>query len=106
MACIIGVRFREAGKVYYFDPNGENVQKGQHVIVETVRGVECGNVVMSNRTIADEDLPEPLKSIIRVANDDDMKRVEENEEKEKKAFEICNQKIKQHELEMKLVNVK
>ncbi len=105
MACIIGVRFREAGKVYYFDPNGENVQKGQHVIVETVRGVECGNVVMSNRTIADEDLPEPLKSIIRVANDDDMKRVEENEEKEKKAFEICNQKIKQHELEMKLVNV-
>ena len=94
MACIIGVRFREAGKVYYFDPNGADLQKGNHVIVETVRGVECGEVVMSNKTIADKDLPEPLKRIIRVATDEDMKIVKENEEKEKKAFEICNEKIK------------
>ena len=105
MACIIGVRFREAGKVYYFDPNGADLQKGNHVIVETVRGVECGEVVMSNKTIADKDLPEPLKRIIRVATDEDMKIVKENEEKEKKAFEICNEKIKLHSLEMKLVNV-
>jgi len=105
MACIIGVRFREAGKVYYLDPNGADLQKGNHVIVETVRGVECGEVVMSNKTIADKDLPEPLKRIIRVATDEDMKIVKENEEKEKKAFEICNEKIKLHSLEMKLVNV-
>lgn len=105
MACIIGVRFREAGKVYYFDPNGEDVQKGNHVIVETVRGMECGEVVMSNKTMEDKDLPEPLKSIIRVATDEDMKTVEENEEKERKAFEICSEKIKLHNLEMKLVNV-
>ena len=105
MACIIGVRFREAGKVYYFDPNGADLQKGNHVIVETVRGVECGEVVMSNKTIADKDLPEPLKRIIRVATDEDMKIVKENEEKEKKAFETCNEKIKLHSLEMKLVNV-
>ena len=105
MACIIGVRFREAGKVYYFDPNGADLQKGNHVIVETVRGAECGEVVMSNKTIADKDLPEPLKRIIRVATDEDMKIVKENEEKEKKAFEICNEKIKLHSLEMKLVNV-
>ena len=105
MACIIGVRFREAGKVYYFDPNGADLQKGNHVIVETVRGVECGEVVMSNKTIADKDLPEPLKRIIRVATDEDMKIVKENEEKERKAFEICSEKIKLHNLEMKLVNV-
>ena len=105
MACIIGVRFREAGKVYYFDPNGADLQKGNHVIVETVRGVECGEVVMSNKTMEDKDLPEPLKSIIRVATDEDMKTVEENEEKERKAFEICSEKIKLHNLEMKLVNV-
>ena len=81
------------------------MQKGSHVIVETVRGMECGEVVMSNKTMEDKDLPEPLKSIIRVATDEDMKTVEENEEKERKAFEICSEKIKLHNLEMKLVNV-
>ena len=105
MAYIIGVRFREAGTVYYFDPKGENIEKGQHVIVETVKGIECGEVVMPNRLLPDDEIPQPLRSIIRVANEDDLKKAEENKEKERKAFEICEQKIKQHKLEMKLINV-
>jgi len=105
MAYIIGVRFGEAGKVYYFDPKGEQIEKGKYVIVETMKGMECGEVVMSNRFIADDDIPKPLSGIIRIANENDMRIVEENREKEKKAFEICSQKIRQHELEMKLVNV-
>ena len=105
MAYIIGVRFREAGTVYYFDPKGENIEKGQHVIVETIKGIECGEVVMPNRLLPDDEIPQPLRSIIRVANEDDLKKAEENKEKERKAFEICEQKIKQHKLEMKLINV-
>ena len=105
MACIIGVRFRDVGKIYYFDPNGENFKNGNHVIVETSRGVECGEVAMANRDIDDNDISYPLKKIIRVATDDDLKKVAENREKEKKAFDICVKKIEQHNLKMKLVNV-
>ncbi len=105
MAFIIGVRFRDVGKIYYFDPDGRDLEKGQHVIVETVRGIECGEVAMPNRLIADDDIPQPLKKIIRVADGNDMKIVADNKEKEKKAFDICVQKIKAHKLKMKLINV-
>lgn len=105
MSFIIGVRFRDVGKIYYFDPAGHNLSKGQHVIVETSRGVECGEVVMANRLIADDDIPQPLKKLIKVADENDLKIVAENKEKEKKAFEICTQKIKAHNLKMKLINV-
>ena len=105
MGYIIGVRFRDAGKIYYFDPKGENIEKGKYVIVETMKGVECGEVVMSNRLLPDDEIPQPLKGIIRIATEKDMKTVADNREKEKKAFDICRQKIKLHDLEMKLVNV-
>ena len=105
MGYIIGVRFRDAGKIYYFDPKGENIEKGKYVIVETMKGVECGEVVMSNRLLPDDEIPQPLKGIIRIATEKDMKTVADNREKEKKAFDICCQKIKLHDLEMKLVNV-
>lgn len=102
---IIGVRFKDVGKIYYFDPDGFELRKGDHVIVETSRGVECGEVTMENREIADENINYPLKKLIRVATEDDLKKVAENKEKEKKAFEICVQKIQAHKLKMKLVNV-
>ncbi len=105
MAYIIGVRFKEVGKVYYFDPDGQTLQKGDHVIVETARGVECGEVAFGNREIADDSINYPLKKLIRVATEDDMKRVAENRIKEKKAFTICEQKIRDHKLKMKLINV-
>ncbi len=105
MAFIIGVRFRDAGKIYYFDPDGKNLNKGQYVIVETSRGIECGEVAMDNRQIADDDISYPLKKLIRVANEEDLKKVADNKEKEKKAFEICSQKINEHKLKMKLINV-
>lgn len=105
MACVIGVRFKEVGKIYYFDPDGENLRIGDDVIVETSRGIECGKVAMANREMPDQDVPTPLKKLLRKATDDDLKKVEENREKEKRAFGICEQKIKQHGLKMKLVNV-
>lgn len=101
---IIGVRFRDVGKIYYFDPAGQTVRKGERVIVETARGVECGETAMSNRTLS-EPLAQPLKPIIRIATPDDLKRVEENQEKERAAFDICIKKINDHHLEMKLVDV-
>lgn len=105
MAVIIGVRFRDVGKIYYFDPNGQELNKGDKVIVETSRGIECGEVAMANRIITDDDLTYPLKKLIRIATDDDIKRVKENKEKEKYAFDVCIQKINMHKLKMKLVNV-
>ena len=105
MAFVIGVRFRDVGKIYYFDPDGEELNKGDHVIVETSRGVECGEVAMANRLIPDEEIVNPLKKMIRKATPEDIVRVEENKEKEKKAFEICLQKISEHKLKMKLINV-
>ncbi len=105
MAYIIGVRFKDVGKIYYFDPDGHNLKKGDHIIVETSRGVECGEVAMSNRNIADEDISYPLKKLIREATDEDLQKVADNKEKEKKAFDICVEKIKLHKLKMKLVDV-
>ena len=105
MAEIIGVKFKEVGKTYYFDPSGLSVNKGQHVIVETVRGIECGECAVANKEVEDEILVKPLKSIIRIATDEDLKNVENNKIKEKKAFGICQEKIAQFGLDMDLVDV-
>ncbi|MBQ4068000.1 MAG: stage 0 sporulation family protein [Lachnospiraceae bacterium] len=101
---IIGVRFRNAGKIYFFDPAGEKIEKGEHVIVETARGVEYGMVVLGNKFVEEEKVIQPLKPVIRKATPEDDKKEEENKEKEKKAFEICLEKIQKHGLEMKLID--
>lgn len=105
MAEIVGVRFKEVGKVYYFDPDGVSLKKGDRVIVETARGIECGEVAMDNRIVDDEEIVHPLKMIIREATAEDLKTVEENKRKEKEAFDICLKKIANHGLEMHLVDV-
>ena len=105
MAEIIGVRFRNTKKVYYFDPAGKKVNEGQYVIVETVRGVECGECAVANKEVSEEILVKPLKSIIRVANAEDLSNMEKNLRKEEKAFAICEEKIKQFGLDMHLLDV-
>ncbi len=105
MATVIGVRFKNVGKMYYFDPGSAQLKKGDRVIVETARGVECGEVTMENREIADENIVQPLKKLIRLATKEDLARVEENRKREKSAFDICCKKIAAHKLEMKLVDV-
>ena len=105
MTRIIGVRFRRAGKVYYFDPGELDIKKGDNVIVETARGVEYGNVVCGVCDIEDEKVVQPLKPVIRIATPEDDAASVENREKEKEAFKICLEKIKQFELDMKLIDV-
>ena len=105
MSEIIGVRFKNIGKIYYFDPQGHQLPVGTQVIVETVRGVECGEVALCNREVDPESLVSPLKPIIRVATEQDLQTLKDNREKEKKAFDICLKKIEDHKLEMKLVDV-
>ena len=105
MAEVIGVRFKNVGKVYYFDPDGNTLKQGNMVIVETARGIECGEIAMENRQISDEGIVQPLKKLIRVATKDDLKKMEENAAKEKSAFTVCLKKIAAHKLEMKLVDV-
>lgn len=105
MAEVIGVRFKEVGKVYYFDPLDNKLNRGDMVIVETARGLECGEVATPNRTIDENELAHPLKPLIRIANKSDLNRLAENKEKERAAYKICEQKIANHKLEMKLVNV-
>lgn len=104
MIKVIGVRFRQAGKVYYFDPQELVIEKGQHVIVETARGVEYGDVVMGNREVPDDKVVLPLKPVIRVTTPEDDDKEIANRKKEKEAFEICLEKIKKHELDMKLID--
>ncbi len=105
MTEVIGVRFKNVGKIYYFDPDSTPLETGDYVIVETARGVECGQVAMANREIDDKEIVHPLKKMIRKATDEDIARLKENKEKEKKAFELCEEKIAQHNLDMKLVDV-
>lgn len=105
MANIIGVRFKRAGKIYFFDPDGKQIERGEHVIVETSMGMEYGEVVIANRQLPQEKIVTPLKKIIRVANKDDAKKNEENKKQEKEAFKVCEKKIKEHGLEMKLLDV-
>ena len=104
MAEVIGVRFKEVGKVYYFDPLDNKLNKGDMVIVETARGLECGEVATPNKTIDETELAHPLKPLIRIANEADLNHLAENKLKEKEAYRICEQKIANHKLEMKLVN--
>lgn len=103
MKIVIGVSFRQAGKVYYFDPGDEQIERGQHVIVETAKGVEYGTVVLPNREMAEEKIVAPLKKIIRVATQKDEETDLENRAKEKEAYGICQEKIRNHGLEMKLI---
>lgn len=105
MAEVVGVRFKEVGKVYYFDPDGKQFKKGDRAIVETARGIECGEVAMDNREVPEKDIVSPLKTVIRAATENDLKIVEENHLKEEKAFKICEEKIAAHKLDMKLVEV-
>lgn len=102
---IIGVRFNSAGKAYYFDPCGMKLSVGTMVIVETARGVEMGKVSIPNRQVSSDELKSPLKKIIRVATDEDKKQLEENTVKEKEAFKTANELIKEHKLDMKLIDV-
>ena len=105
MANIIGVRFKKVGKIYFFDPDGKNIEKGNFVIVETSMGKEYGEVVIANRNIPEEKLVKPLKKIIRVATTKDKKQHEENKQKEKEALKICEEKVKEHGLDMILTDV-
>ena len=104
MTKVIGVRFRTAGKIYYFGPKDIEFRRGDHVIVETARGVEYGTVVLPNMEVADEKINQPLKNVIRKATGDDDEREKRNREKEKDAYKICLEKIHKHGLEMKLIN--
>lgn len=105
MTEVIGVRFKKVGKIYYFDPNGVQLPLGEKVIVETARGIECGEIAIPNRMVNDDTVVKPLKTVIRVATDEDRQRVAENAEKEIKAFKLCSEKIAKHKLDMKLIEV-
>ena len=103
MKIILGVSFRQAGKVYFFDPGDQQIERGEHVIVVTAKGVEYGTVVVPNREMAEEKIVAPLKKIIRVATPKDEDIELKNREKEKDAYKICLEKIAKHRLEMKLI---
>ncbi|MCC8045792.1 MAG: stage 0 sporulation family protein [Clostridiales bacterium] len=104
MVKIIGVRFRDAGKVYYFDPKSFEISAGGHVIVETSRGVEYGTAVGGVREVADDKVVQPLKEVIRIATEEDDARAQRNREREKEAMRLCREKIQKHGLEMKLID--
>ena len=104
MTKVIGVRFRTAGKIYYFDPVKFQVGRGDHVIVETARGVEFGTVVSAVREVEDDKVVQPLKPVLRVASPRDEEQEQNNKRKEKEAFKICLEKIRKHKLEMKLID--
>lgn len=105
MTKVIGVRFRNAGKIYYFSPGEFDMKAGDKVIVETARGLEFGHVVLGTRSIEDEKVIQPLKMVIRMATKEDKEREEMNRKKEKDAYRICAEKIRKHELDMKLIDV-
>jgi len=101
---IIGVRFRSAGRIYYFDPRGADIKNGDSVIVETARGVECGEVAIANKKIKEEEFTQTLKPVIRIATDKDLEQVRQNNEREVNALDICAKKIREHKLDMKLIS--
>ena len=105
MAIVVGVRFKDVGKVYYFEPNEESFTMGDKVIVETVRGVECGEIAIEPKEIPESEIVKPLKKILRKATEADKRKLEENIKKEAEALTICEQKIEKHGLNMKLVDV-
>lgn len=102
---IVGVRFKNVGKVYYFKPGNIEVKIGDKVIVETVKGLECGTVALGKKEVKNTQITQPLKNIIRIANENDIKKLAENKKKEKEAFNKCLKKIEKHKLDMKLIDV-
>lgn len=102
---VVGVRFKKAGKIYYFDPGELDVGKNSYVIVETVRGVEFGKVVVEKKQVGENDVVLPLKKVIRIADQKDRLTVEENKSSAQEAYDVCCDKINQHQLDMKLVDV-
>jgi len=102
---IIGLRFKPAGKIYYFDPNGRKIRRGTGIIVETIRGMEYGVCEIANKTVEEDQAFMPVRKIIRIANDKDLETLEKNKEREKEAFGICLEKIREHGLGMKLIDV-
>src|SRR5690625_4124757 len=105
MIDVIGVRFKKAGKIYYFDPADKNPKLDDYVIVETVRGIEFGKVVIADKRVDEEDVVLPLKKVMRIADEEDKRTVLDNDTYAKKAFSICDEKIVQHKLDMNLVDV-
>lgn len=105
MVTVVGVRFKKAGKIYYFDPDDIDIKKEDHVIVETVRGIEFGHVIVGPKEVTEEEIISPLKKVLRVANEEDYLIHERNQEKAKEAFSICEKKIEEHGLTMKLIDV-
>ena len=104
MIKVIGVRFRTAGKIYYFDPVKYDVKRGDHVIVETARGIEFGTVVLAPKEVEDDKVVQPLKPVLRLSTEKDMEQEANNKKKEKEAYKICLEKIRKHNLEMKLID--
>ena len=104
MVKVIGVRFRTAGKIYFFDPGKLKINRNDHVIVETARGIEYGTVVGSPREVPPDKVIQPLKPVLRIATERDDEQEANNKKKEKEAFKICLEKIKKHGLEMKLID--
>ncbi len=102
---IVGVRFKTTGKIYYFDPQGFVCSEGDHIIVETARGLEFGTVAIGNKIVSENDVVLPLRPVIRIATEEDHAIYEENKRKEKEAAKICLEKIAEHKLGMKLVDV-
>ena len=105
MKVIVGIRFKKPGKIYFFDPGYIRLEKGDKVVVETSNGEDVGEVVINKRKIPEEKIVKPLKKVVRIADKKDLKKVEENRKKEIKAFELCEKKIKEHKLQMNLVEV-
>ena len=105
MIDVAGIRFKRVGKIYYFDPAGLSLKTGDHVIVETSRGIEYGTVVLAKKSVTDDEIVSPLKKIIRIATEEDEKAIKKNAQMEKEAMALCMEKIKNHKLEMKLIDV-
>lgn len=105
MVTVVGIRFKKAGKIYYFDPSDLNIKKDDNVIVETARGIEFGECVIGPKQIKEDDVIAPLKSVLRKATETDEKAYEENKKKEVEAFQVCAEKIEKHGLVMKLIDV-
>lgn len=105
MITVVGVRFKKAGKIYYFDPDSLDINKDDYVVVETARGIEFGNVTVGPKQVSEDEIVQPLKKVIRVAQEEDFIIHQNNKEKAKEAFKICERKIAEHGLEMKLIDV-
>lgn len=105
MVTVVGIRFKKAGKIYYFDPDNNPVMTGDYAIVETARGVEFGEVVVGPKDVSEDEIIAPLKKVLRAANDEDKAKNAENKQKEEQAFSVCIKKVEEHSLSMKLVDV-